>query len=628
MAYDEITYANKVENNGITPAGRFGADDLNEIKAVTNANGANFDGRIDVLEAGGGGPVGNPVSSSFVGDGATVSFVLTFTPTTGSSSAFVVGIDGVLQSPVDAYTVSTNTGEITFSSAPPVGSDIVVTTSSISATDISESTVVATGSTEDRKLTDRFADTVNVKDFGAVGDGVADDTAAIQAAVDVGTGLYWPAGTYLTTASISNLHTVKHSGEGAIKRGTDTFYVQQDGQNNLIYVDTSGLASNDGLSSSEPFLTIQEAIDVWAKYCTVNNGRWYIKLAAGTYTEGGVVSAIQNISELTVEGVSKTTTILDGTTATSVMGLNFNASGSFRVKNLKVQNWGGVGSGIIFQNGTTGVIDTCDAHSNAEANFNCSSESVIYIVGACSMTGVSKFGLRVYGQSRGSIGDGVNLINIVGSTQTGLLSRDGSTVVVNNNLNVSDCNAFSSTYGVLAQKQGYVELRDCNISTNSVGIGAENNSIIDTQTGTRTLTGNTRDYKVVQNSVDRSLFSTSQTATQVWTPNSNPSGNVPSDGYDLVVDYDGITGLQFITNGNNVNIDFDKQSRISYVQSDGTLRLTSGNVDALRLYGAPSSGNTGMFLLVNDGSTTTLRAVKVGATDSGGSGQRLLTVDN
>lgn len=64
---------------------------------------------------------------------------------------------------------------------------------------ISNRYVKAEGSTELRTLGERFADIVNVKDYGAVGDGVHDDTAAIQAAIDTGGLIFFPVGTYAFT---------------------------------------------------------------------------------------------------------------------------------------------------------------------------------------------------------------------------------------------------------------------------------------------------------------------------------------------------------------------------------------------------------------------------------------------
>lgn len=73
---------------------------------------------------------------------------------------------------------------------------------------ISNRYVKAEGSTELRTLGERFADVVNVRDFGAVGDGVTDDTAAIQAALNAGGGrtVWFPSGTYLVSETLHIPH--------------------------------------------------------------------------------------------------------------------------------------------------------------------------------------------------------------------------------------------------------------------------------------------------------------------------------------------------------------------------------------------------------------------------------------
>jgi len=61
-----------------------------------------------------------------------------------------------------------------------------------------------------RTIKDKLGETVSVKDFGAVGDGVTDDTAAIQAAIDSGNAvIQFPTATYALTDELVIPSTVK-----------------------------------------------------------------------------------------------------------------------------------------------------------------------------------------------------------------------------------------------------------------------------------------------------------------------------------------------------------------------------------------------------------------------------------
>lgn len=68
-----------------------------------------------------------------------------------------------------------------------------------------------------RTVQDRLREVVSVKDFGAVGDAVTDDTAAIQAAITAhgGKAIYFPAGTYVISSTLEvSVDNTKLYGDG------------------------------------------------------------------------------------------------------------------------------------------------------------------------------------------------------------------------------------------------------------------------------------------------------------------------------------------------------------------------------------------------------------------------------
>ena len=162
-----------------------------------------------------GSVTGTVVYDDFTGDGATVNFTLSASPST--KNATNVYIDGVYQSK-DNYSTSGST--LTFSTAPPLNSAIEVVTQ--------ESSIIGGASSQQitytqggagavtRTVQSRLRDFVSVKDFGAVGDGVTDDTAAIQAAIDSHRGkIFLPTGTYKISSTIILKNETILIGEGA-----------------------------------------------------------------------------------------------------------------------------------------------------------------------------------------------------------------------------------------------------------------------------------------------------------------------------------------------------------------------------------------------------------------------------
>ena len=142
------------------------------------------------------------VKNDFIGNGVQVAFVLSASPST--ILATNIFINGVYQEK-DSYTLAGNT--ITFSIAPPLNSSIEILTNetgvinSGNANDISY-TLTAAGATLQSVQT-KLEQYVSVKDFGAVGDGVTNDTAAIQAAITASNSVYIPFGSYLVNAQIN-----------------------------------------------------------------------------------------------------------------------------------------------------------------------------------------------------------------------------------------------------------------------------------------------------------------------------------------------------------------------------------------------------------------------------------------
>lgn len=145
---------------------------------------------------------------------------ISYQPATNSLSVFVDGVNQYGPGAQYSY-VETDSNTVTFNAGLHVGAEVKFTTTqqqSAGAVDAQQVTYDPpfTGSVA-TNVEAKLAQTVSVKDFGAVGDGVTDDAAAIQAAEDwcasTGQSIYFPAGTYKCSTGITK-KSVNWFGDG------------------------------------------------------------------------------------------------------------------------------------------------------------------------------------------------------------------------------------------------------------------------------------------------------------------------------------------------------------------------------------------------------------------------------
>ena len=199
--------------------------------------------------------------STHTGNGTDNVFTLSFTPQTTDAKAYIVSIDGLVQVPDTDYTIGATA--ITFNTIPANSAEIcVVATAAASVATVNEAQVTATGSTRARSLADRFADVVNVLDYGADNTGATDNTTIIQSLINAaqnGTGgrsIYFPAGEYYFEPQSGKINTCLQFAESdpTYQDQPEPIKIYGDGSNSRIVVNNVGannvwMAGPDGASS-------------------------------------------------------------------------------------------------------------------------------------------------------------------------------------------------------------------------------------------------------------------------------------------------------------------------------------------------------------------------------------------
>lgn len=449
----------------------------------------------------------------------------------------------------------------------------------------------------------------NVRMFGAIGDGAADDQSAIVDAVDFayrrGADLYWPSGDFVSSDTIPNFHQVRQLGSGRIKRGSTVFSVQPvDSGSNELFVSVTG--TGDGLDVSHP-MSPTAAMNA-LQFRQSLEGEWTVNFAAGTYAGGYVLSGVRSRNRITLRGPdvgggrNVPTVIFSGATGIA-NGLVLENGVLATIKEIKFQDYtaSSTSSGLMVQYFCNVWTQNVHASGCIWAGINVNNSSKIYVT-AGILQGNRK-GIRVYDNCMCSIGyQGTQTTNrplISQNTEFGVEVRDSSA----GHVDYSDIRE-NTVAGLHIWNQSRVASDYAYFSQNNVHIISDTFSSWDSSGATTTFSGGSKNVAEYWSapSNNRSTFFDRETGRFRWGGSGFVSPPVPfffvgSSGVfgashagssivgiensadcflGLAAPAANVAGINFSTTGAS------QKGSIRYVFSDDSLRITLNATDYYR----------------------------------------------
>lgn len=274
-----------------------------------------------------------------------------------------------------------------------------------------------------RPYLDRGREVVSVKDFGAVGDGVADDTAAIQAAIDAaeagGRGIvHCPAGVYKTTSTL----TIQASGVALVGSGPKaTVFAPNFDTAAFLEIDSASLLERCGIFNCEithtvartgtaPTIIFGRGYRMYAVDIEITKAR--VGLQYGypadpiTSVGGRLIRFRANTSSHGVVVTSQAGLFINGATFNGVPG---NASAGVSIE--------GYHDGLWIDGETT-----IEEHDNGVRIAHSSGSCANIYLNGCAIDRPKIYGIRVEPSGTGSVNglhlNGVKIFDTVGSGDT------------------------------------------------------------------------------------------------------------------------------------------------------------------------------------------------------------------